>query len=48
MLPGTCAGAAAAEMAGGLPIPMLMGRPDNLTTLDPIDGAMKCTRHLDF
>jgi hypothetical protein len=35
----SCAGAAAAEMAGGQPIPMLMGRPDNLTTLDPINGG---------
>ena len=30
-------------MAGGVPIPMLMGRPDNLTTLDPINGQMRCT-----
>lgn len=32
------AGAAAAEMAGFQSIPMLLGRPDNLTAFDDVDS----------
>ena len=36
--PAGAAGAAAAEMAGFQSIPMVLGRPDNLTAFDDVDG----------